>query len=211
MSEEMIAGNFPFWVTRMRHETRPQLPYPDAMDEWLDGEPTGRMQIIRGSGKFIGTLEQVDEWVRGFEMSKAMVQDKDGWRENFSTGGRSMSREARRKINNGTAHKPHTSKEQEITHSGLTRNPNNEQTLRDMIEKFRVGGSLSDLELRFLIQYYGIMVRMCEISGDIFFLPRQNAMLNYNKLLGIAKERGWTQSLINMYGTIIESVFERIL
>ena len=98
-----------------------------------------------------------------------------------------------------------------ITHSGLKRERKNEQRLRDMIEKFQQGGTLNDKELRFLLQYYGIMVRMCEMSGMAYYLARQDAMVKYGILLDTAKDRGWTQAIINMYGTMVESVFEKIL
>lgn len=100
---------------------------------------------------------------------------------------------------------------QKIRHSGLKRNLAEENRLRDMIHRFEKGGNLNSVDLRFLLQYYGIMIRMCEMSGESYYLSRQDAYLKHQKLLQIASERDWTQNLINMYGTMVESVFERIM
>lgn len=210
MSEEVserVTEIPPFWVTRKRHETRPQLPHPDGMDEWINGKPTGRFQIIRfvngGVLKFVGTVKQVDEWLLGVEIGAEMAQT---YREEDE------AKKGRRKINKGEAHTPYKPAEnQTIRHTGFKRNLKNEQRLRDMIEKFEHGGTLTDKELRFLLQYYGIMVRMCEMSGMRYYVTRQDAMMNYSILLNMAKDRNWTQAIINMYGSMVESIFERIL
>lgn len=118
----------------------------------------------------------------------------------------------RKMINKGEAFPVYdTPPPEKVRHSGLRRNLATEQMLRDMIEKFHNDIKLSDKELRFLIQYYGIMIRMCEIEGDLYYLAHRDATLNYERLLEMAKERDWTQAIINMYGVLIESVFERIL
>jgi hypothetical protein len=117
----------------------------------------------------------------------------------------------RKRINKGEAHKPHVpSNPQKITHTGLTRNRKEEDRLREMIEKFLAGGNLTDLELRFLIQYYGIMIRMCEMSGQRYYLACEDAKNKHQILLKLADMRGWTQAIINMYGTMVEGVFGRI-
>jgi len=192
----------PCWVTRNRHPAVQQLPHPDAMDEWLDGKPTGRIKkIAPGGSVLIGTVEEVDDWLS--QMPTQALLDGLALHNKLAA-------EAAEKRKAAETAAEEARRASIIRHSGLQRNRFEEERLRGMIEKFTGGSEVSDLELRFLLQYYGIMIRMCEMSGQRYYLAWIDACNQRQCLLSIAAERGWTQNLINMYGGMIEGVFTRI-
>ncbi len=93
--------------------------------------------------------------------------------------------------------------------TGLRRHLESDQRLRDMIAKFDYDGELSDKELRCLLQFYGVMVRGSEIACyDLIYVE---AIGRYRKLIDLAEQRGWSQSLIDMYGLMVESVFDTMV
>lgn len=177
----------PFWVTRRRRSDLPQLPHEDAVDEWTDGQPTGRIKKTFPDGDtFIGTIEELDELEA--PPSEAMIKAAADY------NARLQAQQANR-----------------IRHSGLKRNRREEDRLSRYLEKYESGGELTDVELRFLIQLFGIVIRVSEIFGQRYYLLHVNAQTQHRRLLEIADQRGWTQSIINMYGVKVEETFERII
>lgn len=215
MSEEEAEPkviHYPFWVTRNRRADVPQLPYPDAMDEWIEGKPTGRVKIARvvgeGTVRFIGEVEQIEQWLCGLDEWWCVRTARAEWIKSHVD----ENREGRRRINNGSAHRPHQPAVHEsIRHNGLKRNLRDEERMRACIEKFHHDLTVSDKELRLLLQYYGMLIRLCEASGLRYYLMREDAMVQHKRLLEMAKKRAWTQSIINMYGVIVEGVWEKIV
>lgn len=90
--------------------------------------------------------------------------------------------------------------------TGLRRHLETDIRFRDMIDKFDHGGELSDKELRCLLQFYGVMVRMSEIVGLPYYLVTANVDDRRRRLISLAEQRGWSQSLIDMYGLMVERV-----
>ncbi len=94
--------------------------------------------------------------------------------------------------------------------SGLRRNRERDTKFCDMIEKFQVGGSLNDVELRYLLQFYGSLFRMTEVLGQRYYLMNSDMEAQYARLLEMARDRNWTQSLINMFGSMADRPMEMI-
>lgn len=204
MSKEMLTPVTVFWVSRTRRSDTDQLPYPEGFDEYASFEqnvkatPTGRLKYIAPGGSIlIGTPEEIEEQLSEMP-TKALL---DG------------AKLARKLVEERLAHEDAAEKARQairIRHSGLNRNLKEETRLRGALEKLRTNSVLSDKELRFLIQYWGIMIRMCEIAGQTYYLPLRDAKATHEELLRIADDRGWTQSIISMYGGMVEGIFDKI-
>jgi|ERR1051326_3807065 hypothetical protein len=95
--------------------------------------------------------------------------------------------------------------------SGLCRDLETDRRFRDMIDKLNYGINLSDAELRALLQFYGTIVRFSEIIGDSYHLVTADATSRHRLLIEIAEQRGWTQSMIDMLGVMVEGGFGTIL
>lgn len=98
----------------------------------------------------------------------------------------------------------------DFLYSGLKRNLARDIRLRDTLDKFEHDGTLSDAELRQLLLYYGMLVRLTELTGQRYYLAHIEAINQHRKLCALAAERGWTQSLVDMYGVVVEGVFDKI-
>ena len=193
MTEETRTPVTIFWVTRNRRADL-AIPFPEGWDEYVSfdidqrAKPTGRIKIARFGKFLLATLDELTALDNGHQF---VVNETE---KGFEITGDPIA----------------LPDEGEIRHSGLRRNLTEETRLRDYIGKFESGGSLSDKELRFLIQFYGIIIRTTEVAGLSYYLATADAKAKHDRLLGIARERGWTQALISMYGAMVEGVLERI-
>lgn len=95
--------------------------------------------------------------------------------------------------------------------SGLCRDLESDRRFRDMIAKLDAGVDLADSEVRVLLQFYGTVLRFSEIIGESYRLVTEDATRRHRQLIEMAQQRGWTQSMINMLGVMIEGGFGTIL
>lgn len=94
--------------------------------------------------------------------------------------------------------------------SGLRRDLKFDRQMQDMLLKFRQGGNLSDIELRKLLQFYGIVLTVADIFGQSHHLLRVDAEMQYARLIDLASDREWSQGLMSMVGVLVGGAFEKI-
>jgi hypothetical protein len=213
MADESPQPVSTFWVTRNRRAGS-ELPHPEGFDEYasfdqnVKASPTGRIKITIEGEPFVGTIDEINAKIG--EKPLTVVVAESTPLDYGSPGKLTAALDAM--IEAGvdlTMVLPEP--DPKPLHSGLKRNLKEEDRFRSYLEKLRNGSLLSDKELRFLIQFWGIMVRMCEVIGQPYWLALQDARATHAELIRMADERGWTQGIISMYGGIVEGVFEKIL
>lgn len=96
-----------------------------------------------------------------------------------------------------------------LLHSGLRRNLKFDSRMRDMLAKFENGAKLTQIEYRYLLLFYGIACRLGEIAGQPYALFNDHVKGQHAKLVRMADAQGFTQSLLNMYGVMVEDRFDR--
>jgi hypothetical protein len=95
-------------------------------------------------------------------------------------------------------------------HSGLRRSLAFDREMRDIVQKFETGGNLTQIEYRKLLRLFGIAVRIGEILGQSYDLFNRRVTDEHRKLVEMAGlSQDFNQALLDMYGGIIEEVFQR--
>lgn len=95
-------------------------------------------------------------------------------------------------------------------HFHLFRDLKQDQRFRDALSKFETGSHLNDIELRELFQIHGILFQMIEPLGPRYGFVHDEMRHRLDVLVEIARERGWTQSILNMLEVMIKEALARI-
>ena len=96
-------------------------------------------------------------------------------------------------------------------HSGLRRDLKFDDRMRTIIAKFETGGKLTQIEFRYLLLFYGMLVRMAEIVGQPYDLLARDVNDKHHRLIALAPDLGFNQGLLSMYGGIVEDLFGRFV
>jgi hypothetical protein len=105
---------------------------------------------------------------------------------------------------------PAKSEPVDFLYSGIKRDLNRDTRFRDTLDKFEYDGNLSDTELRQLLFYFGMLVRLTELTGQRYYLAHAEAINQHRKLCALAARRGWNQGYVDMIGVTVEGVFDPI-
>lgn len=175
----MAGEPLPYWKTRNRRADFPQLPHPDGYNEYVGRNPTGRISKMIGRRNIVGTLDQIDRAVEAFDLYREYLG-----RESVQPPPPPLR-------------------------SGLRRTLKFDHRMREMIEKFDAGLTLTQIEYRFLLTFYGLFARLGEIVGQPYGLLNRDVNQRYAKLVAMGREQGFTQGLLDGYGMMVEELLGR--